>query len=631
MAKSREWSVVREFLQERYGFSFPESFALFYQFVSQLEREHSLRIADVLGLSLASPFDAFDPKTDLASFDPVASARYYDDPPEFFTVLTGDCDGLHFGYYVDDIDTQDDYPIAGYYSRDSFELWVVGFGLFKAFRSRLEQSFDSALSSLNQSGMDAADVEWNRKHVAQISVIRAALEGYPTGDRSEVGELYEMTYGTESQRQFHAPTREHMGIVVAPGQHRDIPGLSEFEGWNYRPPRDRARGFADEAMKALEDGFPGSALQLGKNLWIYKEHSDLSFELLDKAYEALDRGLQRRMLRRFRMGLDLSQHKAFQDLLADPERTNLSVVGENIAKVSGEIAQCRQLMSLFLWNNRLKTLPEEFSELVNLEMLQLRSNQFESFPEVLVSLPKLRDLQLENNPLCQLPESFARFQALEKLSLSGSQWREFPEVLTRSVLKDLSLDGVEIESLPECLADWHCLESLKLKTRRVLQSGPSFQSLVKLRSLELEVTLYHTNNDLELSVPEFIFDCPGLEDLKLSSNQCLIVPAGLARLSGLRQLEIRNYRLEAIPRSVFELSKLELLRISCARLEELPDDIEKLSNLETLDLYGNRLSAVPEALFQLPKLKTVRLSANSFSQSEKARLKSLAGDLALEI
>ena len=61
--------------------------------------------------------------------------RYYNDPPEFFTVLLGGIDGLHWGYYLDDPTTHlsagPQAGVASYYTNDAFELMTDGDTLFE--------------------------------------------------------------------------------------------------------------------------------------------------------------------------------------------------------------------------------------------------------------------------------------------------------------------------------------------------------------------------------------------------------------------------------------------------------------------------------------------------------------------
>ena len=64
---------------------------------------------------------------------------------------------------------------------------------------------------------------------------------------------------------------------------------------------------AEEARQALRDGFPASALELGKNLWATGDErkSELAYELLDAAYAALGRESLRQVLNTHRANRDL--------------------------------------------------------------------------------------------------------------------------------------------------------------------------------------------------------------------------------------------------------------------------------------------------------------------------------------
>src|SRR5262249_42481499 len=62
-----------------------------------------------------------------------------------------------------------------------------------------------------------------------------------------------------------------------------------------------------EARQALHDGYPGTALKLGKDLWaVGGEHQTMyAYELLDAAYAALGRDVLRQVLRTHRENRDL--------------------------------------------------------------------------------------------------------------------------------------------------------------------------------------------------------------------------------------------------------------------------------------------------------------------------------------
>ena len=98
---------------------------------------------------------------------------------------------------------------------------------------------------------------------------RSRLMRYMTGERPEVGWEYRDKYGG-SNRVVVADTLEGMGIVVPVPLYRPL-SLGDEEL--------RARAIADadvsdvvaEAQRALAEGFPGTALKLGRDLWIGNE------------------------------------------------------------------------------------------------------------------------------------------------------------------------------------------------------------------------------------------------------------------------------------------------------------------------------------------------------------------------
>ena len=105
--------------------------------------------------------------------------RYYNDPPEFFTVLTGDSDGLHYGYWVDDPRTGKG-TVASYFAEDAFELSPDGDSLFEAVRLDLEQR--------------ARDFEGEPEEAADFAPCAATLRRFATDDRPETGEEYVEKY-----------------------------------------------------------------------------------------------------------------------------------------------------------------------------------------------------------------------------------------------------------------------------------------------------------------------------------------------------------------------------------------------------------------------------------------------------
>jgi len=297
----------REQLQTWYGFDFPDEFFRFWEFVNRLRPLDPLNaLSETLGITLVGPFEVlagrFDRRTPRYSL--LLHWRYYLDPPEFFTVLAGNTDGLHWGYYFDD-PTRGEGCIASYYARDAFELSADGDTLFEALRLHLEEHYRDCEDYAEDEPEDAEDYAAT---MDELDPIRAALMDYSTGDRPDVGTDYEERYAGATTRagRVVAATREGMGIVVPAETYRPL-SLKDHKLWAQLRRTDDPAEIVEEARQALSEGFPGTALKLGKDLWSFGSESrtEHAYELLNAAYEALGRDVLREVLQVHRANRDL--------------------------------------------------------------------------------------------------------------------------------------------------------------------------------------------------------------------------------------------------------------------------------------------------------------------------------------
>ncbi len=286
---------MRSLITTRYGFAMPDDFLAFWEFANTVTIPALTAALDIIALE--GPFDLL---RDATASDPWWQARHYHDPPEFFTVLSGLTDGLHWGYYLDD-PASGRFAVASYYSNDAFVVRDNGATLFAALRYEMELHYRDCLEFVAD---DPTEADSYKKQIAQIDTLRAALQRYATADRPETGEAYAERYGSDSARHPIAPTRDGMGIVAPPATYRALAGGDPFSGWDYQPTPVEAQAMADAALAALAAGSPATALKVGKDLWSYDKHADLSYHLLDAAYMALDRPLLRHYLARARQHRD---------------------------------------------------------------------------------------------------------------------------------------------------------------------------------------------------------------------------------------------------------------------------------------------------------------------------------------
>jgi hypothetical protein len=281
-------------LRQLYGFDFPEDLFRFWEFVNRLAPLEPLTaLAHTAGLHLVGPFDVlagrFDGRT--PPYPQHLHWRYADDPPEFFTVFAGGPAGLHHGYYLDDPAARSG-CVASYYAHDVFELEAEGETLFDACRLELEQREANCEELAPTDPVRARTQE-------EIARVRAKLLGYATAERPEMGLQYVEKYTAVRPSRFGrvvAPTYEGMGIVVPPKTYRPL-SLPDRKLWRALKKSAARTPIIEEGWSALREGYPGTALKLGKDLWALGERPrEYAYDLLDAAYAALGRDVLQQVL-----------------------------------------------------------------------------------------------------------------------------------------------------------------------------------------------------------------------------------------------------------------------------------------------------------------------------------------------
>lgn len=266
----------QELLESNFGFPFPDDFFRFQDFLEELKSRGLSLVENSLGISPANVFQIFEGASQTSAPASLETA-FYKDPPEFVTLLLGDVDGLHWGYYADTPGTLP-YPVAHYYQNDSFELEIDG-DLFDAVANHagdVRQNLEDLIQS------DPGSAGQYRERIHRIDAVLEILATYHK--HSPIA------------RRVTAPTRDGMGIVVPDELYAPLLPEDPFQDASYRPTNDEVRHFQELAFAALRNGHPGTALKLGKDLWDYVEFFDVSYELLDNAYTALARPLLKKRL-----------------------------------------------------------------------------------------------------------------------------------------------------------------------------------------------------------------------------------------------------------------------------------------------------------------------------------------------
>lgn len=275
-------SFERIIRQAYFGIRFPVSFFRFQSFADDLLTNHGVDVSScALQIQLGDVFQVFEPDFDRVTFDPAATSRYPNDPPEFLTVIHGPSGGLHWGYYVED-PGEPEYMVASYFHEEPLRFSLDGANLLEALRKILEKSYED-----NQDYLEIYGEDEYKEELEELDLIRGVLKNYDTQDRAEVGKEYLEKYGFT--RIVTAQTRDGIGIALPGAKYRPIPDADRFIDPYFTPTPRQVDRYRIEALALLEEGFPGATLKLGKDLWCYDEYREESYKLLAIAYEALGR------------------------------------------------------------------------------------------------------------------------------------------------------------------------------------------------------------------------------------------------------------------------------------------------------------------------------------------------------
>ncbi len=606
----------REVLRDCYGFALPESFFRFWDFVQTLpEGEKALK--ETLHLGLAAPFDALRGKYDPKTYDPLGAARHFSDPPEFFALFYGTGDGettgIRMGYWVSEVMADHpDYPVAYHYRDDGFEINAAGDDILMAMRLWLELEYDEAgypVEDEEDADYDQDNEYWARK--THLDDLRERLRHVMGDDREERGYDYIDLYSYDIYLPSNVRTLDGAGLLVPKASYRRVSydrGYLSMSLFTW----ETAHKYHAEGHTALREGFPGSALKIGRDLWCFPSYFDMATDLMMGAYAALGREVHRWVVAQHCRRHALVDVPAFwQAVKADEPPTELDLGSEHLGVLSPEIEQLPHLEALRLPANHLTDLPDELAALTNLHTLTLPNNDLGKLPSVIMQMKNLRTLDISQNVLVSLPPQMADMNALEDLSMGHASLTVMPSAICDIPnLKTLRLRGGTLAEIPACIGKLKTLDLLDVYNLQPLEAvAAEISECEALR--EITYACYVNGSAL----PEVFCGVSSLKALRFYGNDVAPLSDAFDGLTSLEELSLVARGLH-LPPSLFRLPKLKKLYISDYAFSELSPEIGQLSTLEELHLNTSILQALPEEITQLSNLKRLHLQRSSHITDE---------------
>ncbi len=274
-------------LAELYAFALPDELFDLWELARQLRPSRPLAaFAETLDLTLQGPLEhlAGRPgrsKRRRAATTPLLEHRRPLDPPEFLALARSSDGALRLGYYFDDPGRRA--PLVCRQGDAPHLFAIVGESLLLALRAALERR----LVELQERGPKRGELQ-------RLDELRAALSAIAPETGEETGAAYLEAYVDRGRapRRPLAPTADGIGLLAPRRLYRplDLSPRALSQETRATDPRH----LVDLGEAALRDGFPATALLVGKALWAAgreQPHRGYARELLGAAYLALKRPL----------------------------------------------------------------------------------------------------------------------------------------------------------------------------------------------------------------------------------------------------------------------------------------------------------------------------------------------------
>ena len=232
--------------------------------------------------------------------DPRLDMRYRRDAPQFVSFLSGDSDGLHWGFWYD---SPDHAPvIASNYARDSAETWLAGEPEVIPFlRTKIAKSIEQAISEMQTSTDEESRGyplrQWRALRVvaAHLDVIasQAGYDGAAGDPESETPmEASERAWGDAPACPWPRTQGNPTGsptLALRPSEGAVPPHVPGFSSSTEDPSEEQLERWIGEARQELTAGRSAYAHALGLYLhWADSDAlRDAAGQLLLNAYEAL--------------------------------------------------------------------------------------------------------------------------------------------------------------------------------------------------------------------------------------------------------------------------------------------------------------------------------------------------------
>ncbi len=509
MNVSKAIKTKRALIERAWGFTFPEDLFTVWAIASRIDRKHPCDAFYDIGVRLEGPFRVL-----AGGKVPEDRDRWASDPPELFTVASGDTDGLHWGYVVHEPGKSE--PIcAHFFSRDGYPI-ILGTTLFEALRKWLADVLREKRAEFAQTlkvGEPDAELRREIKSVERSLAVFAKHKAPPKPMRPKPV----------------AATLDGLGVVCTKG---------EYAPSNHKHPEKKLAA----ARRMLEEGKPGGALKIARDAYAILAPKDQApaRALLADVYQALSRpalvaalGVRDAELKKQLQAKSSSKSRRCSSLaealedLASVSSLTISYPPKGAALPRAEHWTAMKKLERVALRGLKIDLPASFAKL-RLNELELFDCRFgkgnAKLPRALTKMHGLTELTLHR--VRDIPDRW-RLPNLERLHISETSMRELPSfALHAKALYNLGISEAGLAHVPESLGALRRLRYLNLSQNRIRELPDVFDRLPKLTSLWVD------DNQLT-RLPDSLGAARSLERLSVGGNPLVKDKAERARIKRL--------------------------------------------------------------------------------------------------
>ncbi|XP_061797063.1 volume-regulated anion channel subunit LRRC8D-like isoform X2 [Nerophis lumbriciformis] len=174
----------------------------------------------------------------------------------------------------------------------------------------------------------------------------------------------------------------------------------------------------------------------------------------------------------------------------DLKSNNIRTIGEIVS-----FQHLKRLTCLKLWHNKITAIPASIGLVKSLESLHVSHNKLETLPEALFKLPKLRYLDVDHNLITVFPQDVGLLLDLQHLDITSNKLEVLPKNLFKCTkLRVLCVGHNALTDLPESVGELVQLTHLELKDNCLNRLPSQLGNCRRLRrsGLLVEDHLYET-------------------------------------------------------------------------------------------------------------------------------------------